>query len=142
MSEPAPHTRDYARRDARNTRAFLLWVVLATLAYLGAALAVRHRAALPLPLPWLAIAAAALLSGLAVQRYVLYLREVDELKRRIETEALAVGFGAGTVLSLLAPLVQRLGLPWLDASVVAAVMMGVWAVASFLGNRRYCGPEA
>jgi hypothetical protein len=123
-------------------RAFHLWLIVAMVVYLGAAAAVKHREALPAPLPWILLLTAALLSGVAVWRYVLYLRASDELKRKVEVEALAIGFGVGAVLSLMAPLAARLGFAWLDEFVVATAMMLSWALASFLGNRRYSGPAA
>ena len=124
-------------RDAKNMGRFLLWLVAAMLAYLAASTAVRHRATLPRLVPWVLLVTAAVLALAAVWRYVIYLRQADEMVRKIEIEALAVGFGAGAVLSLLAPLVATLGLAWLDQYAVAAAMMLSWAAASGLGNLRY-----
>jgi predicted ABC-type exoprotein transport system permease subunit len=129
-------------RDRRNMRRFLLWTFLGAVAHVGAALLVRHRSALPAAMPWLAIVAAALVYAFAVRCYLVYLRETDELKRRIEIESLAVGFGVGAVLGLVAPLAVKLSVTWLDSSVICTVMLFAWAIASVVGYRRYSGPAA
>jgi len=128
-------------RDAANMRLFLRWMVIAMSVYLVAAFAVRHRSATPAVVPWALLLAATALSMLAVRRYLIYLREADELVRKIEVEALAVGFGAGALLSLILPLAAELGLHWIDEYVIATAMMLSWSVASFLGHRRFGGGD-
>jgi len=123
--------------DAANQRRFLLAMLAAALAYCVAAAAVRWRAELPPVLPWVCIAVEAALALLAVRRYMIYLRETDELVRKVEIEALAAGFGAGAVAAFLLPLLGHLGVPWLDSRDVALVLMVGWAAGSFFGHRRY-----
>jgi len=78
-------------------------------------------------------------SFLATRSYLVFLRQADELLRRIQTEALAMGFAAGAVFSLLYPLFAGLGAPRLGENVTAAVMMLSWGAASWIGTRRYAG---
>jgi hypothetical protein len=65
--------------------------------------------------------------------------ELNELQRRIQVEALALGFGAGAVFAMLYPLFEGLGAPAVGGRATALVMMLSWAVGSWLGTRRYAG---
>lgn len=140
-SSPEPGCGDgfYTARDARNQRRFTLWMLAAGLAYLGATAALRWRAALPGALPWLLSALAWVLALQAIRSYVIFLRQADELLRRIQTEALALGFGAGAVVSLLYPLLELLGAPKLGEYAIAIAMMLAWSAGTWLGTRRYSG---
>jgi hypothetical protein len=129
-------------RDARNQRRFNAWLLAAMLAYAGATAALRWRVSVPRPLPWLLAGLAWLLALLAIRSFLVFLREADELLRRIQTEALALGFGLGAVFSLLYPLLEGLGAPKLDGSTTALVMMLSWGAGSWLGMRRYAGRGA
>jgi hypothetical protein len=141
---PEPGCGDgfYTARDARNQRLFTLWMLAAGIAYLGATAALRWRASLPAALPWLLSALAWVLALQAIRRYVIFLRQADELLRRIQTEALALGFGAGAVVSLLYPLLELLGAPKLGEYAVALVMMLAWSAGTWLGTRRYSGKNS
>jgi hypothetical protein len=135
----------YTARDARNQRRFTLWMLAAALVYLGAAAAIRWRTSLPGALswlPWLLTSLAWLLALQAIRRYVIFLRAADELLRRIQTEALALGFGAGAVVSMLYPLLEKLGAPKLGGTAAALVMMLAWSAGTWLGTRRYSGKSA
>ncbi len=114
-------------------------MLAAGLAYLGATAALRWRAALPGALPWLLSALAWVLALQAIRSYVIFLRQADELLRRIQTEALALGFGAGAVVSLLYPLLELLGAPKLGEYAIAIAMMLAWSAGTWLGTRRYSG---
>jgi hypothetical protein len=146
-SSPEPGCGDgfYTARDARNQRRFTLWMLAAALAYVGATAALRWRASLPgalLWLPWMLTGLAWLLALQAIRRYVIFLRAADELLRRIQTEALALGFGAGAVVSMLYPLLEELGAPKLGGYAIAFVMMLAWSAGTWLGTRRYSGKNA
>lgn len=146
-TSPEPGCGDgfYTARDARNQRRFTLWMLAAGLAYLGATAALRWRASLPGALawlPWPLTGLAWLLAFQAIRCYVIFLRQADELLRRIQTEALAFGFGAGAVVSLLYPLLELLGAPKLGGYAIALVMMLAWSAGTWLGTRRYSGKNA
>lgn len=126
-------------RDARNERRFIVWMLTATLVYTAAALALKWRASGPPWLPGLLTVAAWLLALYAIRCFLAYLREADELLRKIQTEALALGFGAGAVVSLLYPLLEELGAPRFGGYATFVVMMLAWAAGSWLGTRRYRG---
>lgn len=132
----------YTSSDSKNLRRFNLWVLAATLAYLAATAALHWRESIAAALPWLLTGLASLLAIQAARRYVLFLRRADELLRRIQTEALAFGFGSGAVFSLLYPLLERLGAPEVGQHATPVVMMLSWSAGSWLGARRYCGSGA
>jgi hypothetical protein len=132
----------YTARDARSQRRFNVWLFAAMLAYLGATAAIRWRAAVPAALPWLLTGLAWVLALQATRSYLLFLRGADELLRRIQVEALAIGFGAGAVFSLLYPLLEGLGAPKLDGNATAMVMMFSWGAGTWVVTRRYCGSSA
>lgn len=129
----------HTRRDARNERRFNAWTFSSGLAYIGATAAWRWRSSVPGALAWLLTSAALLLAIQAIRSYLVFLREADELLRRIQTEALALGFGAGAVFSLFYPLLESLGAPRLDPLATTVVMMLSWSAGSWLGTRRYSG---
>jgi hypothetical protein len=139
-ADPPSCASFYTARDWRNQFRFTLWVLAAGLAYIGATAALRWRA--PGLLPWLLVGLAVLLAVQATRRYLVFLRAADELLRKIEMEALALGFAAGASFSLLYPLLEKLGAPELDEHATAVVMMLSWAAGSWLGTRRYNGRTA
>jgi hypothetical protein len=143
-SSPEPGCGDgfYTARDARNQRRFTLWTLAAGLAYVGATAALRWRALLPAALPWLLSGLAWVLALQAIRLYVIFLRRADELLRRIQTEALAFGFGAGAVVAMLYPQLELLGAPKLGGYAIALVMMLAWSAGAWLGTRRYSGKSA
>jgi len=132
----------YTARDSRNQRRFNVWLLAMALAYVGAAAALRFRESIPRALPWLLVGLTLILAIQATRSYLVFLRAADELLRRIQTEALALGFGAGAVSSFLCPLLEKLGVPWLDGHATALVMMLFWGAGTWLGTRRYCGSSA
>lgn len=129
-------------RDVAYQRRTNLWVFAATLAYLGAKAALRWRHSLPRALPWILVGLAFVLAILAVRSYQVFLRGADELLRKIQTEALALGFASGAVYSMLYPLLEGLGAPEVGGNATALVMMLSWGVGTWLGTRRYSGVGA
>ena len=129
-------------RDAALQRRFNVWLIAAMLTYAGSTAALRWRDAVPAAVPWVLVALTLLLAAVAVHRYLLFLRGADELLRKIQTEALGVGFGVGVAVSLFYPLLERLGAPHLPADGTALIMLVVWGAGSWLGTRRYRGGGA
>ena len=132
----------HTARDSRNQRRFTLWMLAAALAYLGATAALRWRGSVPTALPWLLTGLAWILALQSIRCYAIFLRGADELLRRIQTEALAFGFGAGAVVSILYPLLEKLGAPAASGFATPLVMMLAWSAGSWIGMRRYCGRGA
>lgn len=156
-AEPTPETEPrctgfYTARDRRNLRRVNLWAPAAALAYVAAAAAQRWREPLARALPWLQpfralrgfpwmpwlfAGLSALCTVQAVRSYLAFLREADELLRRIQTEALALGFAAGAAFALIYPLLEQLGAPVFGGNGVFVVMMFSWSAGAWLGTRRY-----
>jgi hypothetical protein len=141
-SSAEPGCGFYTARDSRNVRRFNLWMLAAMLAYLGATAALRRRESIPRAFPWLLVGLASLLALQATRSYLVFLRGADELLRRIQTEALALGFVSGAAFSLLYPLLEALGAPKLDGHATALVMMLSLGAGSWLGTRRYSAGSA
>jgi hypothetical protein len=127
----------YTARDSRNLRRFQLWMLAAALGYIGATSALRWRASLPTVVVWLILAGDVLLGAQVARSYIVFLRQADELLRRIHTEALALAFVLGAAFSVFYPLLVMLGAPDLGGHAVAVLMMFAWSLGSWFGERRY-----
>lgn len=127
----------FTARDAEHRRRTNRWMLGAALAYLVASAALRWRESIPRPLPWICVGLALVLAVLAIRSYRIFLRGADELLRKIQTEALGLGFASGAVFSILYPLLEGLGAPEVGANATALVMMLAWGAGSWLGTRRY-----
>lgn len=66
-----------------------------------------------------------------------YLREADELARRIQYEAIAFAFGIGMLAMLGYPMFEVFGLPRLEPVLAAGGLSIVWALASVANAQRY-----
>lgn len=140
-AEPAPEaepkcTGFYTARDRRNLRRVNLWLPAAALAYAAAMAAQRWLRGISW-VPWLFAGLSVLCTVQAVRSYLVFLREADELLRRIQTEALALGFAAGAAFALIYPLLEQLGAPVLGGNGIFVVMMFSWSAGTWLGKRRY-----
>ena len=135
-----------ASNVARSRRRLVLWILATGAAYLVASWAFVRGDAVPLAVRWLSAVLVAVLAIAAVRSHLAFLRAADELVRRIETEALAIGFGAGAIAALVGSAIQ----PWLReidgekyvVHAVALVLMLAWSAGSWIGTRRYVGSEA
>jgi hypothetical protein len=127
----------HSARDAKLERRTNVWLLAAALAYVGATAALRFPAVVPRALAGCAVALTLALFTLAIRSYLRFLHGADELLRRIQTEALALGFAAGAVFSLLYPLLEDLGAPDLGTHATPLVLMLGWGLGSWLGERRF-----
>lgn len=129
--------RAMTERDRRNARtanwALALWCVT----FLPALFLLR-RGSVQGGLASYALAIVpSVLAIVAVLTYIRFLRQADELHRKIQFEALAFGFGAGFVASFGMVLLEEAGLGTFDAGDPFAVMLSCYVVGLFLGTRRY-----
>ncbi|MBA8792713.1 hypothetical protein FHX74_000307 [Friedmanniella endophytica] len=72
--------------------------------------------------------------GWAVRRLLI---ETDELQRRIQLEALAVGFAAGSVITFAYGMLERAGAPTLSWLYVWPVYAVCWLIGSAIARYRY-----
>jgi len=108
------------------------WMVLwaTTLLLIG-------KAGLSGPAAW-ALAALTVVPGvIGVHAYIRFLREADELLRKIQLEALAIAFGVGVLFMMTWRLFERLGGYRLDLNDPVVIMFVVWAAAQWWNARRY-----
>ncbi len=123
-------------RDAENLRRFnvvaLAWAMLAACS----SIAIGEFGVKGLT-GW-ALAVATLLLGLtSIWLYLKFLRNADELLRKIHVDALGLGFGAAIVFMLFWRLCERLGAPKLDVSDPVLIMVLFWAAGQWIGLRRF-----
>ncbi|MBN3723362.1 hypothetical protein [Burkholderia sp. Ac-20379] len=84
------------------------------------------------------VALSPMLAGLGICWVVVRnLRNVDELVRRIQLEALAIAFAGTALLTFSYGFLENVGFPKLSLFVVWPVMGALWIVSSILCARRY-----
>ena len=133
-------TTEYATlftpRDLRNYHVFNGWMLAAAVAFIAASLLIDGTF-IPPAAGWAITALTASLLLMTVRSYLAFLRQADELLRKVHLDALALGFGTGVVLMMVYRLCERLGAPKLDVNDAALIMTATWIAAQFLGSRRY-----
>ena len=125
-------------RDRRNQLRTVSWLFAWTVSWVIANAALKNGWANDwIPAPLFAVVPT-ILGIVMLFAYWRFLREADELQRKIQLESLAVGFGAGVVGGYTIHLLSRAGvLTSVEISEVAAFMMVVYAIATLVGERRY-----
>ena len=127
-------------RDNHNVRMVNVWGLAMMSAFVAGTILISGKFVAP-AIGW-SLAAATAICGIGMLRaYVVFLREADELLRKIQIEALALGFGVGAVFMLAYRLFERLGAPKLDSNDPLMVLVGGWMVGLWIGLRRYSGGE-
>src|SRR5438874_9889000 len=100
----------YTRRDSHNLNVFNGWCLAASLAFVGARVALSEKYFnLHGPLAVAIVVVTIALLVMCVVMFLRFLREADELLRKIQLEAIGVGFGVGAVFMLGYRLCERLG---------------------------------
>ncbi len=126
----------YTPRDARNLKIFNAWLIGAVLLFATATILLAKEVIAP-PIGWILTIATIVLLAFTARAYIIFLRDADELLRKIQLEALAMSFGATAVFMLGWRLCERLGAPKLDVDDPFLVMTVVWALGQWTGFRRY-----
>lgn len=128
---------ELSQSDTRNMQRFSAWCMAWAVAFVAAIFAFERGVAPGSPAAWLLVAVPTLIGFLTVRAYLRFLREADELQRRIQFEGLAFGFGVGVLCMMSYRLLERAGWPKLDINDTFVVMMLGWAFGVFRGARRY-----
>ncbi|GJM44597.1 MAG: hypothetical protein DHS20C21_14390 [Gemmatimonadota bacterium] len=126
------------RRDVANQRRVLVWSLIWAVAVLANAAAIRTEWLPGRSMELAAAAATSLVSVGVLWAYQRYLRETDELRQRIELEALAFTVGVGVFGGMAYSLFHRVlsaGEP--DLTYVTAAMMFTYSIGVVVGHRRY-----
>ena len=127
-----------SERDRRNQLRLVGWIFAWAATWVLASAAISRG--------WVPGGAAAitvtllhvLLGGAMMLAYRRFLREADELQRRIQLEALALGFGAALVGAAAYRLLERAGaIGATDVSDVIMILAVAYSVGVLAGQRRY-----
>lgn len=130
----------YTSRDLRNHTLFIWWMIAAMVVFAAATLLINGDV-VPAAAGWGLTLTSVVLMVLAIRAYVHFLRNADELLRKVHLEALAFAFGVGAITMMGYRLCERLGAPDLDINDPFLVMMVVWIGGQWVGARRYATAE-
>jgi hypothetical protein len=75
--------------------------------------------------------------GFALRAFIRHLRRLDELQRRTQLEALAVGFGATIMITITYGFLENAGLPRLSLIWMTPLMIFLWGIGSAIAGRHY-----
>jgi hypothetical protein len=126
------------QRDCRNQRLVLLWSFLWALSFLAVALGIKREWLSSGVVTLAAVTGSALLGIATVLAYRRFLEGTDELRRKIEVEALALAFGVGMVgglsywLLAISGAVSERGFAYVFCAMIVA-----HPVCVLIGRRRY-----
>ena len=129
------------QRDRRNKIAQIRWSVAFSVSLVASTVLLRAGVAGSAPLKWAIAVLPIALWVCWLSAYMRFLREADELVRRIHLEAIVVGFWTGTGFGIGYPLLEHAGLRALNPSMTIAIMVAVmllgYAVGRFRAGKRY-----
>ncbi len=123
--------------DVRNLGRFNLSMLSWGLSWAVALFALRLLPELPAPLRYAIAALPTLVALAAILAYLRFLRQADELLRKIHLEGMALGFGVGFLIATGWPLFERAGAPPLEMVWVWTAMVFGWGVGQAIGRKRY-----
>lgn len=125
------------KRDRYNQRRIILWSFLWGTSFVAITQAIR-REWLPFGVALAGVVLTALLGIATILAYRRFLQEADELRRKIEVEALALAFGIGVVGGLTYwQLVVSGTAPATGFAYVFVAMILAHPVGVLIGHRRY-----
>ena len=129
---------DTPARDCANQRRVLGWAFAWAVTFLAATAVIKFEWIESVALDLVAAGVSTLVGVGMVWAYRCFLRETDELRRKIELDALALAVGVGLVGGFAYSLFHRVlaaGEP--DLLNITALMMLTYCVGNLLGRRRY-----
>ena len=126
-----------SERDRRNQRILLAWMFAWMAAWVGASLLIDRVLATGSAATLVAALAPNLLGIAAVRAFMTFLREVEELQRKVQLDALAFAFGVGVMAIIGLELANEAGL-YEGSPTDALMFMAVsYSLGVTLGWRRY-----
>jgi uncharacterized membrane protein len=130
----------FTPRDLKSYQQFTWWLTAGMVVFAAATILIDGQW-IPDPAGWALTVLAIVLLMMTVRAYIHFLRNADELLRKVHLDALALAFGAGAVAMMGYRLCERLGAPKLDINDPFLVMLLVWVGGQYLGARRYAIAE-
>ncbi|HEV7668966.1 MAG TPA: hypothetical protein VGS22_10605 [Thermoanaerobaculia bacterium] len=137
MTDDSPGSCSIPQRDRRNRRQVTIWSLVWALAFITVSLGIK-KMDWPLGAIAAGVTGTALLGLPTVLAYRRFLLETDELRRKIEVEALALAFGVGVFgglsywLLAVSGAASVTGFAYVFSAMVLTHSVGVW-----LGLRRF-----
>ena len=126
-------------RDRRNQRRYALWTIAWFIALVGTGAFFKFRRGL-VPsdvIAWSVGAVPVLAGALALWAWLRYLHEAEELQRRIQLNALALGFGVTFVSVISYGGLVSAGAPMLEARHQLAPGIFAYVLALLYGRWQY-----
>lgn len=123
--------------DVRNLGRFNLWMMGWAVSWVATLFALKLGGDLAPGLRYALTAIPIAVALATIVAYLRFLRQADELLRKIHLEGMAWGFGVAFVLTTASPLLERAGAPPLEAAILWAAMVFGWAIGQLVGRRRY-----
>ena len=74
---------------------------------------------------------------MGLMAFLRFFREMDELQKRIQLDALAFSFVTTGLLTFSYGLMQNAGFPQVSFVAVFPLMIGLWGLGSVMASRRY-----
>ena len=128
---------DMPARDRRNLNRANAWMAIWLAFFALSTWLIKGGLVATGPVGWVVAAFPTAVAVGAILAYGRYLREADELQRKIQLQALALGFGVGLFFGFGYRLFERLGAPRADISDASVVIVFFYFVGLWLGRRRY-----
>ena len=128
---------DVTERDRRNSRIVNYWAFSWMAVWVGATFLIKGELVTG-EATLMALALAPNILGVAtVRAYIRFLREAEELQRKVQLDALAVGFGVGMVAIVGLELLGDIGFFEAGPSDALMFMIMAYSLGVMLGWRRY-----
>lgn len=137
------HLQEYSgtEADRRRQRRFTLLTLLWALSFLAATWLFNSDVDLAPAAGWTIAIVPIALAGVALRSYLHFLRNADELIRRIQLEALGIAVAAALVWAIGYPLLEMAGAPELDRAWVwsthIVILSVAFAIGQIAGIKRY-----
>ena len=124
-------------RDRRNSRIVNFWALAWASCWVAVSFLVSREL---IPAGVASYSAVLVTTALGVGTllvFVRYLHEAEELQRKIQLEALALGFGVGIVAAVLLEMLAEIGAWEAGPADVILPMVAAYALGTIFGFRRY-----
>jgi len=128
---------DMTASDRRNLNRANVWLAFWLVSFAASTFIIKSEVTSTGIVGWIVAAIPTVVGLGAMLAYGRYLRQADELQRRIQLQALAVGFGVAFFFGFGYPLLEKVGAPTADISDVSVLMAFFYFVGLWLGRRRY-----
>jgi phosphoglycerol transferase MdoB-like AlkP superfamily enzyme len=123
--------------DQHNYLVLVAWLIVWAVVFLLATWVLQEDMGLSTPVKWLLAVIPTAFAIIALFAYLRFLRMGNELLRRTQLDALALGCGAGVLFGIGYQLFEHVGAPSMQVSHIIIVMTCGWVAGLLLGMRRY-----